>query len=197
MVASRPTLPRYRSAIRNQERCIITTAVSKHRIFLWIEPPALADHALIVFLRSDDYFFGVLHSKPHEIWSRSQGTQVRERESGFRYTPKACFETFPFPDPTDGQKTAIAEAARRLDEMRNNSLRPANLLRSQVVEFPGSINGPWARFVHDPDHRDIGTVRYPRLVPKDAHVFDLAKRTLTNLYNERPDLAGSRSQGPR
>jgi hypothetical protein len=30
------------------------------------------------------------------------------------------------------------------------------------------------------------------LVPKDAHVFDLAKRTLTNLYNERPtwlDLA--------
>jgi len=30
------------------------------------------------------------------------------------------------------------------------------------------------------------------LVAKDAHVFDLAKRTLTNLYNERPtwlDLA--------
>jgi len=30
------------------------------------------------------------------------------------------------------------------------------------------------------------------LVPKDAHVFDLAKRTLTRLYNERPtwlDLA--------
>ena len=34
--------------------------------------------------------------------------------------------------------------------------------------------------------------RFPRLVPKDAHVYDLAKRTLTNLYNERPtwlDLA--------
>ena len=35
-------------------------------------------------------------------------------------------------------------------------------------------------------------MRYPRLVAKDAHVFDLAKRTLTRLYNERPtwlDLA--------
>lgn len=31
-----------------------------------------------------------------------------------------------------------------------------------------------------------------RLVPRDAHVFDLTKRTLANLYNERPvrlDLA--------
>src|SRR5208283_5728994 len=62
----------------------------------------------------------------------------------------------------------------------------------EILEFPGSIDGPWARYLQDPDDRGIGTVRYPRLVPKDAHVFDLAKRTLTNLYNERPtwlDLA--------
>ncbi len=188
---ARPS-PRYRKQIREQRRCIITPSVSKHRVFLWIEPPALADHQLIVFLRSDDYYFGVLHSKLHEVWSRSQGTQVRERESGFRYTPKACFETFPFPDPIEAQKATIAEAARRLDEMRNNSLRPASLLRHELTEFVGSIDGPWSRYVHDPDERGIGTVRYPRLVPKDAHVFDIAKRTLTNLYNERPtwlDLA--------
>ena len=39
----------------------------------------------------------------------------------------------------------------------------------------------------------IGTVRYPRLVPKDEECAKrLKKRTLTNLYNERPtwlDLA--------
>jgi hypothetical protein len=38
-----------------------------------------------------------------------------------------------------------------------------------------------------------GTVRYPRLVPRDeACAKQLKKRTLTNLYNERPtwlDLA--------
>ena len=33
----------------------------------------------------------------------------------------------------------------------------------------------------------IGTVRYPRLEPKDAEcAAKLKKRTLTNLYNERP-----------
>ena len=33
----------------------------------------------------------------------------------------------------------------------------------------------------------IGTVRYPRLVPKDADCAkELKKRTLTNLYNQRP-----------
>src|SRR5208282_1768651 len=131
---ARPS-PRYRKQNREQRRCIITPTVSKHRVFLWIEPPALADHQLIVFPRSDDYFFGVLHSRLHEVWSRSQGTQVRERESGFRYTPKACFETFPFPDSTEAQKATIAEAARRLDEMRNNSLRPASLLRHELTEF--------------------------------------------------------------
>jgi hypothetical protein len=42
-------------------------------------------------------------------------------------------------------------------------------------------------------HSKIGLARYPRLVPKDAEcAAKLKKRTLTNLYNERPawlDLA--------
>ena len=33
----------------------------------------------------------------------------------------------------------------------------------------------------------IGTVRWPRIVPKDAECAEsLKKRTLTNLYNQRP-----------
>ena len=76
--------------------------------------------------------------------------------------------------------------------MRSNWLRPIGLVERRDREFPGSIDGPWSLYVHEPDATGIGTVRYPRLVAKDAHVFDLAKRTLTRLYNERPtwlDLA--------
>jgi len=37
------------------------------------------------------------------------------------------------------------------------------------------------------DSRGIGTVRYPRRVPNsDEAARELAKRTLTNLYNQRP-----------
>jgi hypothetical protein len=32
-------------------------------------------------------------------WALAMGTQLREKESGFRYTPTSCFETFPFPWP--------------------------------------------------------------------------------------------------
>ena len=39
----------------------------------------------------------------------------------------------------------------------------------------------------NPDARGIGTVRYPRIEPRDEECAKkLAKRTLTNLYNERP-----------
>ena len=44
-------------------------------------------------------------------------------------------------------------------------------------------------------HSKIGTVRYPRLVPKDEQCEATETRTLTNLYNERPtwlDLAHRR-----
>jgi len=44
-----------------------------------------------------------------------------------------------------------------------------------------------ARFVVDPDGRRIGTVRHPRVEPRnDDCARKLVKRTLTNLYNERP-----------
>jgi hypothetical protein len=105
----------------------------------------LPDHQLVAVCRDDDYTFGVLHSRVHEAWARGMGTQLREVESGFRYTPTTCFETFPFPHPTDGQRDAIADAARDLDRLRTGWLNPPGL--------------------------------------SDA---DLAKRTLTNLYNARP-----------
>jgi hypothetical protein len=135
----------------------------------------------------------VLHSRVHELWARAQGTQLRERESGFRYTPTTCFETFPFPQPTPTQRDAIADAANELDRLRYNWLNPPEWTREEVLEFPGASDGPWARYVHGADARGIGTVRFPRIVAKDAPCAKLlAARTLTNLYNQRPtwlDLA--------
>ena len=101
----------------------MTPRVSKHRLFIWALPETLPDSATVAFAESDDYTFGVLHSRFHELWARAMGTQLREVESGFRYTPTTCFETFPFPNPTDPQLAAIAEAARALNERRENVLK--------------------------------------------------------------------------
>lgn len=87
-----------------------------------------------------------------------------------------------------GLRAAIAEAARELDELRGRWLNPPEWTREEVLEFPASADGPWARFV-DPTtvKRGVGAARYPRLVPKDeVCAAELARRTLTVLYNERP-----------
>ena len=179
--------PDMRRALAGLRRFLITVRVSKHRLFVWQTPPTLPDSATFAFARSDDYFFGVVHSRVHEVWARAQATQVRDRESGLRYTPTTCFETFPFPLSTPEQQAVIASAAEELDRLRTNWLNPPEWTREEVLEFPGSVDGPWSAHVHDPDGRGMGTVRYPRLVPRDATlVHALAKRTLTNLYNQPP-----------
>jgi type II restriction/modification system DNA methylase subunit YeeA len=143
--------PELREKLSALKRFIATPGVAKHRLFVWLSCDVIPDHAVFAITRDDDYFFGVLHSRVHETWARAQGTQVREVESGFRYTPSSTFETFPFPWPP-GQEpkdsllvTAIAAAARELVEKRDAWLNP-----------PG------------------------------ATADELKKRTLTNLYNARP-----------
>ncbi|MEX2247977.1 MAG: DNA methyltransferase [Dehalococcoidia bacterium] len=135
-----------RNALGGLARYVGTPRVTKYRFFVWLETEILADAQLIVFARSDDYFFGVLHSRAHEVWARATGTQLREAESGFRYTPTSCFETFPFPRATQQQQWTISLAAKDLNALREGWLNPEGMMGAK----------------------------------------ELAKRTLTNLYNQRP-----------
>jgi type II restriction/modification system DNA methylase subunit YeeA len=138
--------PEMRRALKGLSRYIGTPRVTKHRLFAWLDSATLPDSQVIVFARDDDYFFGVLHSTPHEAWARGLGTQLREVESGFRYTPTTTFETFPLPEaPTEELRDAVADAARALCSLREG----------------------W-------------------LSPEGATPEILKKRTLTELYNQRP-----------
>jgi len=215
-----------RVRIHPLKRFLVTTTVSKHRVFAWLSEPTLPDHQLVAFATDDDYFFGVLHSRFHEVWARAQGTQVRERESGFRYTPTTCFETFPLPfvadtirDPLqtvarfraahyhsapdnvlreepphlspEEHREAIAAAAKELNDLRERWLNPPEWTQTRLLEFPGSVEGPWSRFIDRSTIQNlesqIGLVRYPLIEARDAEcATKLKNRTLTNLYNERP-----------
>ena len=119
--------PGLRMAMGGLSRIVVTPPLAKHRLFAWLDTTVLPDHQLIAIARDDDYTFGVLHSRVHEAWARGTGTQLREVESGFRYTPTTCFETFPFPRPTDEQREAIAAAARELVRLRDGWLNPPGL----------------------------------------------------------------------
>ena len=117
----------FRRAIEPLSRYIATPRLTKHRLFTWLPATVLPDSQIIAIARDDDFTFGVLHSRTHELWARGTGTQLREVESGFRYTPTTTFETFPFPRPTDEQRERVGDAARRLVELRDGWLNPPDL----------------------------------------------------------------------
>ena len=118
-----------RSAIAPLDRFLATSRVSRHRIFVWLDADVRASNKICVFARQDDYFFGVLHSRPHEVWSLRMGSWHGVGNDPV-YTPTTCFETFPLPWPP-GQEPAddprvqgVAAAARELDAKRRAWIDP-------------------------------------------------------------------------
>ena len=107
--------PGMREALKGFDRYIATPTVSNHRLFVWLPIDILSDHNLIAFACDDDYTFGLLHSRFHELWALAMGTQLETRP---RYTPTTCFETFPFPRPTEEQREASGAAAAELNSLR-------------------------------------------------------------------------------
>ncbi|MCC7482170.1 MAG: class I SAM-dependent DNA methyltransferase [Hyphomicrobiales bacterium] len=163
-----------RKATAGLDRFIVTPRVGKYRIFTWLAGNALADSATFVIARDDDTSFGILHSSFHEFWALRMGTSLEDRP---RYTSSSTFETFPFPEgltpnipasdyAADPRARKIAAAAARLNELRENWLNPADLVKRVPEVVPG----------------------YPdRILPvSELAEKELKKRTLTNLYNARP-----------
>lgn len=168
------TRPGMRRALAGLDRYIATVETAKHRVFVWLPVAVAPEHNLIVIPRADDVTFGILSSRIHIVWALAQGGTLEDRP---RYNSTRCFEPFPFPagmalnipaadmagNPT---AEAIATAARRLVELRDNWLHPAELVQRVPEVVPG----------------------YPeRILPADdTTAAELKKRTLTNLYNARP-----------
>ena len=163
-------------ALTGQSRYIATPTVAKHRLFVWCDARICPDHQLIVIARDDDTVFGILHSRFHEIWSLRLCTWLGKGNDP-RYTPSTTFETFPFPPGftpdipaakyvADPRSIAVALEAQRLVELRDRWLNPPE----------------WVEWVDEP------VPGYPRRpVPRNEDAAKALKtRTLTNLYNARP-----------
>jgi type II restriction/modification system DNA methylase subunit YeeA len=162
------------AAAQSLNNFLVTPETSKHRIFSWCPCGVIPDKNLVVIAKDDDTTFGIVHSRFHSAWALRLGTSLEDRP---RYTSSTTFRTFPFPNgltpdrpaaeyADDSRAIAIAELARRLNELREAWLNPPDL----VERVPDVVRG------------------YPdRVVPVSPKAAAILKaRTLTNLYNERP-----------
>jgi hypothetical protein len=127
--------PGMRAALKGLKQYIVTPAVSKHRIIVWAASNVLCNQGTLVFARDDEYFFGVLQSRVHDVWALKQGTSLEDRP---RYTPTSTFETFPFPWPPTSEpkddllKQRIGVAARELLKRREAWLKPPGASEEQL-----------------------------------------------------------------
>ncbi|MDG4594096.1 MAG: class I SAM-dependent DNA methyltransferase [Candidatus Contendobacter sp.] len=179
------TRPGLRRKLAGLTRYIVTSETAKHRVFIWLPISVAPEHKLVVIPRDDDTTFGIVSSRIHVVWALATGSTLEDRPV---YTASVCFETFPFPPglqpnrtpltPTplpEGEGLAIANAARHLNELREHWLNPPEWVERvpEISPFPVG--------------EGLGVRAYPdRLIPKPEHAAELKKRTLTQLYNQRP-----------
>jgi hypothetical protein len=135
------------------------------------------DDGVYAFIRDDDYFFGVLHSRPHELWALRMGTWLGVGNDP-RYTPTTTFETFPFPWPPGREPRPDLTGGRDENAPHTNE-PPAHLSGLELV----ADIARWARALvawrdawlnPPPPAKGTLDVAYDRLIKA---------RTLTNLYN--------------
>lgn len=165
-------------ALRELSRFIVIPRVSKHHLCAWAPAGVAPGDALVVIARDDDTTLGILQSRIHQVWALRQGTSLGVGNDP-RYTHTTSFETFAFPEgltPNIAAKDyadnphaqAIAAAAHSLVEARGRWLNPPE----------------WVDWERTPEEEVAGFPARP--VAKPGKAADLKKRTLTNLYNERP-----------
>lgn len=168
--------PAMKEKLKTVSRYIVTPRVAKHRFFVWLSKPILPDSRLVAICRDDDTSFGLLESRFHKMWALAKVAMHGVGDTP-TYNNQEIFETYPFPASltpdipaadyiNDKRAIRIAKNAKRLNELREAWLNPADLVKRVPEVVPG----------------------YPdRILPVDDRAAAiLKKRTLTNLYNERP-----------
>ena len=139
--------PHLRRALSNLSRYIATPRVGKYRTFVYLPRIVIPDTRLVAIARADDECLGILQSRIHEVWSlRFGGRHSIGNDPEYIHTE--VFETYPFPEgmtpnipaddyAADPRSIAIAAAAKRLINMRDNWLNPPELIRRVAEVVPG------------------------------------------------------------
>jgi hypothetical protein len=98
------------------DRCLVTSAISKHRMFAFAAVDQVFSHNTYVFPLRGFTSLAVLQSRVHVVWADLLSSGLEDRGG---YRPSDCFETFPFPE-SDPRTVigALESAGEQLCETR-------------------------------------------------------------------------------
>ena len=106
---------------RGKERLLVTPRVAKHRLWVWVPAGTLPDSRVLAVTKEDDFTFGVLQSRIHEVWSLANSA-AHGVGNDPTYVARDCFDPFPFPRPTDEQRIEVEKWAKYIVQLREHLL---------------------------------------------------------------------------
>ena len=97
---------------------LIPETSSENRRYIpmgFVSPDILCSNAVRLIPNADLYHFGVLTSNVHMAWTR---TVCGRLKSDYRYSKDIVYNNFPWPNPTEEQKTKIEQTAQAILDAR-------------------------------------------------------------------------------
>ncbi|MBQ5905054.1 MAG: class I SAM-dependent DNA methyltransferase [Clostridia bacterium] len=81
----------------------------------YVAPNVISSNATLLVSNASSYHFGVLTSNVHMAWVRAVCGRIK---SDYRYSKDIVYNNFPWPTPTDEQKTKIEQTAQAILDAR-------------------------------------------------------------------------------
>jgi hypothetical protein len=205
-----------RQALKILPRYVATSRVSKHRFFVYLDASVLPDTRLNLIARADDTSFGILSSRIHELWSLAQASMhgvgndpTYNAKSCFETFP---FPPGLSPADTAHQRTEAVEGGALIPAdlpekyeqkvpLSLGGIAPAAIVNvkahaSAIAQAAHRLNALREAWLNPPEWTEripevvplgLPTSPYPdRTVSRPGFEKQLAERTLTKLYNQRP-----------
>ena len=158
---------------------IIPRVSSENRQYIpmaFMDQIIIAADSTLVIPGATNYHFGILTSKVHMAWVRAVCGRL---ESRYRYSNDIVYNNYPWPDPTDKQKSAIEATAQQVLDAR--ALYP----ESSLADLYGPLTMPpeLTKAHNNLDRAVVAAYGGPGFKTEAERVADLMKRyqRLTNV----------------
>lgn len=172
--------PKMRKKIADLSCYFAVPSHSKWFIFLPINQQWIPNNSTTIVASDDFYVLGILTSNVHRQWVKAQSSTLEDRT---RYTPKTCFETFPFPEnPSTEIMENIRETTIKLHEYRSE----------QMEQKQWGITKLYNQFFHEPSSQLYQLHEQLNKQVMEAYQFNpkkdiLEKILALNLKQSQPD----------
>ena len=102
----------------NSDYVIVPRVSSENRRYVpmgFLSPDIIVNDSVQIIPDATLYHFGILESNVHMAWMRAVCGRLK---SDYRYSKDVVYNNFPWPNPTDAQKTRIEQTAQAILDAR-------------------------------------------------------------------------------